>query len=247
MIIDGAENFFMKGGDTGVLLIHGFTGSPAELVLLGEFLNRAGFTVLGVRLAGHGTDEEDFIHTNKNDWFDSVLDGYVILHGACKKIFVVGHSMGGLLALKLSAIRTVEKIITLAAPIFLAEETDYKKLPPRELCKNLFVTRPRRTLKNVPPAANLVYRKTPLISVHELLDIIDDVKNILPQINSPILIMHGEEDHTAHIDSANYIAENIGSAVVRKIFVPATGHLLPLTESREKVFAESLKFLEENL
>lgn len=245
-IIDGAESFFLKGGDTGIILIHGFTGSPAELILLGEFLNRAGFTVLGVRLAGHGTDTDDFIRTNKFDWFNSVLDGYSILKGACKKIIAVGHSMGGLLALKLSAIHDVEKIITLAAPIFIADETDIATLPPREMCKDLFVVRPRRTLENVPPAANLVYRKTPLINVHELLDIIDDVKNILPQINSPILIMHGEEDHTAKIDSANYIEKNIGSTVIKKIFIPGTGHLLPLTDTREIVFAEILKFLEEN-
>ena len=246
LIIDGAEPFFLKGGDTGIILIHGFTGSPAELILLGEYLNRAGYTVLGVRLAGHGTDEDEFIRTNKNDWFDSVLDGYAILKGSCKKIFAVGHSMGGLLALKLSAIRDVDKIITLAAPIFIAEETDYKSLPPRDKCKNLFVTRPRRVLENVPPAANLVYRKTPLINIHELLDIIDDVKNILSNITAPILIMHGEEDHTADIESANYIEKNIGSTVTKKIFIQNTGHLLPLTDTREIVFAEALKFLEEN-
>ena len=246
MIIEGAEPFYLKGGDVGVLLIHGFTGSPAELILLGEFLNRAGYTVLGVRLAGHGTNENNFIRTNKNDWFNSVLDGYAILKGSCKKIFAIGHSMGGLLALKLSAIRDVEKIITLAAPIFIADETDIKSLPPRDKCKNLFATRPRRVLENVPPAANLVYRKTPLINIHELLDIIDDVKNILSNITAPILIMHGEEDHTANIESANYIEKNICSTVIKKIFIPSTGHLLPLTDTREIVFEEILKFLEEN-
>ena len=118
-MINGGESFFMKGGSSGVLLIHGFTGLPAELFLLGEFLNRKGYTVLCMRLAGHGTNEDDLMRTNKGDWFNSVLDGFYILRGACEKIFVVGHSMGGLLTLKLSSERDVSKIVTLAAPIFI--------------------------------------------------------------------------------------------------------------------------------
>lgn len=243
MIIDGAESFFLKGNSTGVLLIHGFTGSPAELLLLGEFLNRAGFSVLCMRLTGHGTDEENFIHTNKNDWFNSVLDGYAILKGFCEKIFVVGHSMGGLFALKLATIHKVDKIVSIAAPIFIAEETDLKSLPPREKCGNLFVIRHRKPLEDVPPAANKVYKKTPLISVHELLDIIEEIRNILPKITAPILILHGEEDHTAKPESAEYIEKNIGSKFAKKIMIPDSGHLLPLIECRDFVFQETLNFL----
>ena len=76
MIIKGAETFLLKGGADGVLLIHGFTGSPAELLLLGNFLNRAGYTVLGVRLAGHGTNELNLMQMTNEDWLNSVLDGY---------------------------------------------------------------------------------------------------------------------------------------------------------------------------
>ena len=101
-MIQGGEPFFMKGdGSSGVLLIHGFTGLPVELFLLGEHLNRAGFHILCPRLAGHGTSEEDLMHTTKDDWFNSVLDGFFILRGLCDEIYVGGNSMGGLLALKL--------------------------------------------------------------------------------------------------------------------------------------------------
>ena len=119
-MIDGGEPFFMKSdGSSGVLLIHGFTGLPIELFLLGKALNRAGFNVLCPRVAGHGTNEQDLMRTTKDDWFNSVLDGFFILRGACDKIFVVGHSMGGLLTLKLSTKHEISKIVTLAAPIFI--------------------------------------------------------------------------------------------------------------------------------
>lgn len=246
MIIEGAEPFLMKGGSEGILLIHGFTGLPAELLLMGKFLNRAGYTVLGVRLAGHATNELNLMKTNNEDWFNSVLDGYAILSGLCEKIFVVGHSMGALLTLKLAYFRKVEKIVTLAAPIFIDESLHLKDLPPRSECKNFAVIRPHRRLKDVPPAANKSYRKMPFISVHELVTLIEEVKILLPKIATPILIMHGTEDHTAQPKSADFIEEKIKSARKEKIFVENCGHLLPLTETRDFVFEEVLKFLNGN-
>lgn len=242
-MIDGGEPFFMSGGNKGVLLIHGFTGLPVELFLLGEYLNRAGFSVLCPRLAGHGTSERDLMRKTKDDWFNSALDGLAILRGACDEIFVIGHSMGGLLTLKLSTEHTLAKIVTLAAPIFIDESQGVRNLPPREFCSDACIVQPRRKLDDVPQAANNVYKKTPLISVHELLDLIADVKNLLPQVNAPILIMHGEDDHTAQPRSARYIMDNVGAKSKQIITVPNSGHLLPLAEEREFVFDAVLHFL----
>ena len=243
MIRKGAETFFLKGGAEGVLLIHGFTGSPAELLLLGNFLNAAGFTVLGIRLAGHGTNENDLIKTSQENWFNTVLDGWSILTGVCEKIFVVGHSMGGLLALKLSVAKKIDKLVTIAAPIFVDESLGAENLPPREVCGVQTVLRPRRKLKNVPSAANQIYRKMPLISVHELFDLLEGVKKILPKIQTPLLIIHAKDDHTAKPSSADFISENVSSKILQKKFWEVGGHLLPLTENRDEVFEEVAKFL----
>ena len=243
-MIDGGEPFFMKSdGSSGVLLIHGFTGLPIELFLLGKALNRAGFNVLCPRLAGHGTNEQDLMRTTKDDWFNSVLDGFFILRGACDKIFVVGHSMGGLLTLKLSTKHEISKIVTLAAPIFIDDGMGLKNLPPKEFCGNACVIQPRRKLNDVPPAVNNVYEKTPLISVHELVELINDVKKLLPNVKTPILIMHGEEDHTAQPRSARFIMDNIGSERKFITTIANSGHLLPLDENRDFVFEEILNFL----
>ena len=242
-MIEGGNPFFMGGGSSGVLLVHGFTGLPAELFLLGEFLNRQNFTVLCPRLAGHGTDENDLMRTTKDDWFNSVLDGFHILRGVCEKIFVVGHSMGGLLTLKLAAEKNLSKIVTLAAPIFIDDGLGLKNLPPKEFCGNACIIQPRRKLNDVPQAANEVYKKTPLVSVHELVGLIDDAKNFLPKVTAPILIMHGEDDHTAQPRSARFIMDNVGSPDKKIITVPNSGHLLPLDENRDFVFESVLNFL----
>ncbi|MBP7250173.1 MAG: carboxylesterase, partial [Selenomonas sp.] len=91
MICSGAEPFFLPGGPQGVLLVHGFTGSPADLLLLGRFLQARGCTVLGVRLAGHATSEEDLSRQTAEDWLDSVRDGAALLRGCTQTLSVVGH------------------------------------------------------------------------------------------------------------------------------------------------------------
>ncbi len=242
-MIEGGEPFFMKGGSSGVLLIHGFTGLPAGMLLLGEYLNRAGYSVLCPRLAGHGTSEQDLMRTTKEDWYNSVLDGFYLLRGLCEEIFVIGHSMGGLLTLKLAIEHELAKIITLAAPIFIDESRGLRNLPPREFCSDACVYTERKKLDDVPPAVNNVYEKTPLISVHEMVDLIDDAKKFLPKVKTPILIMHGEEDHTVQPRSARFIMDNVGSAEKKIITVPNSGHLLPFAENRDFVFEETLNFL----
>ena len=242
-MIEGGEPFFMRGGSSGVLLIHGFTGLPAELFLLGQALNRAGYNVLCPRLAGHGTNENDLMRTTKDDWFNSVLDGLAILRGLCDTVYVVGHSMGGLLTLKLAAQCSVAKIVSLAAPIFIDDGLGLENLPPREFCSDACIVQPRKKIPDVPQAANDVYKKTPLICVHELVELIDDVKKLLPLVKTPILILHGEEDHTAQPRSARFIMDNVGAAVKKIITVPNSGHLLPLAEEREFVFEATINFL----
>ena len=245
MIISGAEPFFLQGSSHGVLLIHGFTGNPAELLLLGQHLQSQNFTVLGVRLAGHGTNEEDFAHTTKDDWINSALDGYFFLKGCCDTISVIGHSMGGLIALKLATVTSIniQRLVTLAAPILINDERGLQFLPPREQCLNLKIDNTRRKLKNVPAAVNRVYRSIPLISVHELVDLLNDVKENLNKIKIPILIMHGTEDHTADVKSADYIYEHIASQHKQVELMEDMGHLLPLIAGRDKVFELTAKFL----
>ena len=90
---------FMKGGDTGVLLIHGFTASPLEMKPLADYLHAQGFSVYNARIAGHGSDYTYLNMTGYDEWYDSVKYGFFVLKRNCKKVFVIGESMGGLISL----------------------------------------------------------------------------------------------------------------------------------------------------
>ena len=72
---------------------------------------------------------------------------------------------------------------------------------------------------------------------------IDEAKKFLPNVTAPILIMHGEEDHTAQPRSARFIMDNVGSQVKQFATVPNSGHLLPLNDMRDFVFDVVKNFL----
>ena len=117
-IIPTAEPFFFLGDPSkpACLLIHGFTGAPKEMRLMGEYLHQQGFTCLGVRLAGHATHPEDMIRSHYTDWMTSVEDGYHLLRGFADNIFLAGLSMGGILSLLMSTRLDIRGVIAMSTP-----------------------------------------------------------------------------------------------------------------------------------
>src|SRR4051794_40405049 len=100
-VLPGAEPFSADGGDTGVLLCHGFTGSPQSLRPWAEALARAGHTVRLPLLPGHGTTWQDMNRISWRQWYDEVDAAFTELRSRCSAVFVPGLSMGGALALRL--------------------------------------------------------------------------------------------------------------------------------------------------
>ncbi|MCK9538459.1 alpha/beta hydrolase [Dokdonella sp.] len=96
------SEFHLPGGRSGVLLIHGLTGTPTEMRFVGNGLNRAGFSVFGAQLAGHCGDSADLLATGWKDWQASVVAAAERFRPQVDHLFVAGLSMGALLALKLA-------------------------------------------------------------------------------------------------------------------------------------------------
>ncbi len=97
------SSFLLEGGPTGILLIHGFTGSPTEMHLVGGYLNERGVTVYAPLLPGHGTTPEDLNGRTCKDWQDHVEGTLVELKTSCEHVFVGGLSLGALLSFRLAA------------------------------------------------------------------------------------------------------------------------------------------------
>jgi carboxylesterase len=104
----------LPGGEIGALLLHGFTGTPRDLGGLAEHLGAAGLTVSVPRLPGHGTSGMDFIQTGWRDWLRSAVDAWMDLRSRCGIVHLVGHSMGGVLAVLLASHFPTRRLVLLS-------------------------------------------------------------------------------------------------------------------------------------
>lgn len=239
-IMPGAEPFLLKGGPRGVLLIHGFTGAPAEMRLLGESLHAKGFTVLAVRLPGHGTEVGDMEITTWRHWYGAALDGRLLLSGLCDEINVVGLSMGGLLALKLAAEYPVSSVVALSTPIFLTT----RRLPLLPLYRAFrrFIPKKHRHY-DIDPRYNVGYDSTPLASLSSLLELISSVQEDLPNIHCPALLVQSRREHTVRPESATFIFDHLGTQAKELFWLEKSGHVITIDIEREAVFAKVAEFL----
>lgn len=239
-ILQGAEPFLLPGGKQGVLLVHGFTGSPSEMRLLGEYLNKVGYTVLAPRLCGHGTNSAEMAATNWVHWYSAVEDGYYLLKALCSEIYVVGLSMGGLLSLKLASEYPVTKLVSMAAPIYINDRR-LPLLPVYRLFRN-YVPKKRKKM-DVDSLYSVGYDETPLSSLSSLLELIKHVDRLLPAITVPALVIQSRAEHTVLPASAVHIYKTLGSQEKKLIWLEKSGHIVTLDIERENVFEHITDFL----
>jgi len=252
-IIPTAEPFFFLGDSSkpACLLIHGFTGTPKEMRWMGEFLNQQGYTCLGIRLAGHATNPEDMIRSRWTDWVASVEDGYQLLCGVTNDIFLVGLSMGGILALLMSTrlAPRVKGVVAMSTPSRLP--TDY----PIWFIKLISIVMRYRPKSKEPPGSgwfdkaaykdHVAYAKNPVRSTAELKKLILEMRAALPKVNVPVLLMHSKDERYILPDNAEDIfAWLINASDKTKLYMTGSGHVLPRDASREQVFKSALEFIQ---
>ena len=241
-VIAGAEQYYWRKGSSGVLLLHGYTGSPSELKLLGEFLSVKDYSVLGVRLPGHGTTPEELNETTWHDWYAEAERCYEILHKDCSKIIVIGLSMGALLAMKLVSAKKADKAVFLAAPIFIYDQ----RTPFVGLVKHFikWIKKGSRAY-NVPSQYNIAYSVMPLKALDSLLALIKEVKkNVLEKIDIPCLIIQSKSEHTVKPASANYIFEHLKTKEKKLVWIEQAGHILTLSDEKTQVFKAVADFIQ---
>lgn len=202
---------------TGIILVHGFGASPAEMRPLADYLYNLGFAVLGIRLKGHGTSPWDMKERNRHDWERSVARARRIMAGICERYAMVGFSMGGLLALG-SAARSAEGlagVVSVSAPVKLKKD-------PRVLVEfvhhvNRFVglmTHEKGVMPfhhTSPENPEVNYRDIPVGAVHELEHLMKETGEALHSIAVPALIVQGDADPRVEPVSANAIYDRISS------------------------------------
>jgi carboxylesterase len=247
MIIRGAEPFYFPGNTRGVLLVHGFSGSPGEVRELGEKLHiEENYTVKGILLPGHGTNPHDLEHITWQDWYKAVENGVLELMNVCSDITVVGMSMGALLTLLVGtnpeANLAINRIVTISAPVYLYDWRVHFLWLANRLNWALYK---RKRKIAAPERYNVAYNCMPLKGVKETWDLINYCKTVvLPRVKVPCLILQSKTEHTVRPISAEYIYKHIGSKEKRIVWFHCK-HVMTLYEQRAKVYAEIKKFIKE--
>ena len=246
MIIKSAEPFYFPGNKTGCLLVHGFTGAPKEMRWMGEYLAEEGFSVLGVRLAGHATNPEEMIRTRYVDWMHSVEDGYHFLRGATDRIFLIGLSMGGVLSLLMSTKLEVEGVIVMSTPFKV-------DLPSIKFAKILAPLVPYMNKDNGEPGStwfdqaswkdHISYPKNPVRSAVEIALLLDQMRASLPDVKVPTLLVHSRNDSYVPSDSMENIYTALGTENKEMMWVTESGHVIPREPAKTEVFKASVKFI----
>jgi len=248
-IIPTAEPFLFPGSRTGCLLVHGFTGAPKEMRWMGEYLAGEGFSVLGVRLAGHATQMSDMPRTRWTDWTASVEDGYHLLRGLADRIFLVGLSMGGMLSLLMSTRLEVAGVVAMSTPHRLPDD------PRKRLAKYFAPVIPyiRKRPKGTPPGmgwfdqdawnGHVSYPMNPVRSIAELVELGREMRAALPKVRVPVLLVHSRDDDYVIRDSMESIHAALGTQDKSMMWVEGSGHVIPREPAKEQVFRAAAEFI----
>jgi carboxylesterase len=237
-VMKEAEPFYFQGNDVGVLVQHGFTGTTQSMRELGEHLAQCGFTVYGPRLKGHGTHYEDMERTTYEDWIASSEAGYLMLREKCSRVFVVGLSMGGTLALHLAhKYPEIRGIVLINAALFIEGLEKVAQIEePR------FLDAIGSDIK-APGVKELAYEKTPLKSVQELIKFMAATKEKVPSTFCPALIFVSTEDHVVPPSNSHYIHDYLPTNDKRLVELHDSYHVATLDNDKELIKVETEKFI----
>ncbi|MBN0043856.1 alpha/beta fold hydrolase [Streptomyces actuosus] len=241
-VLPGAEPYRHEGGEVGVLLCHGFTGSPQSLRPWAEHLAGHGLTVSLPLLPGHGTRWEDLQVTGWQDWYAEVDRELRALRERCTRVFVAGLSMGGALALRLAALHgDAISGVVVVNPANKVHGLSAYALP---VARHLV-----RTTKGIASdiargdGAELGYDRVPLHAAHSLRTFLRLVDGELPQVTQPLLLLRSPQDHVVPPADSARILGRVSSVDVTEVLLEQSYHVATLDHDAERIFDESLAFI----
>ena len=254
---------FYAGGPTGVVLVHGLTGTPTEMAHIGRRLNERGYTVYAPVLAGHCATERELVKTGWRDWLASVEQAVDWLAPQVERVCIAGLSMGALLALLVAA-RRAGKV----AGIALYSTTlwyDGWCIPRSAALLPLMLRLPllSRRMRFLEPypygikderIRNYILAKlesgqsheaglrgmpgSSLAQMHRLIDV---AKREMGQVCTPTLIVHANNDDVTSIRNATYVAKKVRGRV-ETVLLHDSYHLITVDAERDRVASVTADF-----
>ncbi len=248
------EPFYMEGNEVGVLLVHGYTGSPPEMRPIADYLHqRGGYTVSGPLLPGHGTRPQDLQGIRWRQWANAVNYHYRNLAAHCQQVFIGGLSMGGVLSLHQAEAladepnRKLAGVIALSTPMYVT----HWLAPLAPIVKH--VVRWRGNHQSMEQKVGVLnkgavkdvwaYLRTPSHADHQVLLLIKQTRYRLAAVDEPILIIQSRLDPTAPPPSAEIIYNRVSSTDKQLIWLENSSHVITVDNERARVIQAVYDFI----
>ncbi len=267
----GPNGFIERKGSSAVLLVHGLTGTPAEMKHFGRVLSRKNLTVACPELAGHCASIQALQATHWQDWYTSIERAFDALKQEYEQVFIAGLSMGALIALLVASKRKTEVAgIILLSTTFFYDGWNVPKFKQKFLLPLVLYTplkyfmqweetapygikceRTRAMVaaildnKDAKTADKIGYFKTPATVILESVRLIKAARLSLSQVISPVLIVHSTEDDMASLKNAHYVEQHIASPHVETMYIDDTYHVLTLDKRKDDIALRVVKFCQQ--
>ena len=241
-ILKGAEPFFFRGNDVGVLVCHGYTGTTQSMRPLGEHLAAAGYTVMGPRLNGHGVSPQAMAKTGATDWIASVDEALAELKKTCSQIFMTGLSMGGTLTLYSAAKHAdlIKGAIAINAPVQIGSP-DLAGLALDSAVPEM-IPGVGSDIKD-PNTKELAYAELPVATLRHIYVLCAVTQDLLPRIKCPTLLIHSRDDHIVNPSNGLRIVQQIGTNRVELVWLANSYHVATIDNDKAEIFERTAAFI----
>lgn len=230
------------GRRVGVLVSHGFTGSPASTRPWGEYLGARGYGVQVPRLPGHATSWQELNTTTWDDWYGEITRAFDQLCLDHDAVVVCGLSMGGTLVLRLAADHPDRVAgVVVVNPVVATKRWDVKLLP---VVKHFVRSFPAIGNDIKKPGGNEhAYDRTPLKAIHSMMRTWPALIEDLPKVTAPLLYFRAPQDHVVDDASQPIITSRVSSTELTERSLLESYHVATLDNDAEMIFEESAEFI----
>lgn len=243
-ILPSAEPFLLPGNNVGCILVHGFTGTPKEMRWLGDFLHEKSISIIAPRISGHATVPADMQRSTWQDWVASIEDAYHYIRPNVDRLYIIGLSMGGILACVTASYLKFEGLVTISTPYEIPLK-DWRLRFIRQFALVMpKIQKGEGDWQNKDAKIDHVeYPYQPTRSIAELLDLFVQLQSSLPKLRLPSFHIHSTQDQSVPFHHLQQIVEQNGSVKKRSLLVHKSGHVVIREPDRFQVFQEIYKFI----
>lgn len=236
--------FYIQGKrEAACLFIHGFTASPSEVYPTARLLHDwSGYTVSGLLLPGHGSSPRELNKTSWEVWFNAVDREITHLRHQHQKVFIVGLSMGGLLALHAAAvIPGLAGAVAINTPVYNRSPLLSALAPMLKYVRPYWPKKMDRHMRELEKEGRFAYRVLPIQAFVNMLKLRKAVMREIDRISAPVLVMQSLQDESVKTESAVYIMKKTGA---RLIELPHSRHVATMGPDQELIARSIIDFME---